>query len=145
MPNLPTDKLISCFYDSSNDCVKVMDTNGTLLSFNPNGLKVMEIDNVQDVIGKDWLTFWRGDIQKDAKLAIKKAATGKMSSFKGFAPTYKGTLKYWEVSVSPLFNDYGDVQWLLVTSHDSSRLKELEDLVEKQKAEIKSLKLQQRT
>ncbi len=117
-----------------------MDPSGILLSFNPNGLKVMEIDDERDVIGKDWLTFWRGDIQKDAKAAIEKASKGEMSSFKGYAPTFKGKMKYWEVSISPLFDDYGGVQWLLVISHDSSRLKELNDTVQKLKLEVASLK-----
>lgn len=113
-----------------------------LLSFNPNGLKAMEIDSEQDVIGADWLDFWRGDIQKDAKAALEKAKGGEISAFKGYAPTFKGNVKYWEVSISPLFNDYGDVQWLLVTSHDSSRLKVMEDTIQKQLEEIAHLKKQ---
>ncbi len=117
-----------------------MDTSGMLLSFNPNGLKVMEIDDERKVIGQDWHTFWRGDIQKDVSAAINKASKGEASSFSGYAPTFKGTMKYWEVSISPLFNDHDDVQWLLVTSHDSTRLKDLEELVKNQQAEIDRLK-----
>jgi PAS domain S-box-containing protein len=140
MSNLPTDKIISCFYDSSNDCVKVIDTQGMLLSFNPNGLKVMEIDNEKDVIGKDWLDFWRGSIQPVAVAALKKASAGKVAHFEGYCPTYKGNMRYWEVSIAPLFNDHGDVQWLLVTSRDETDHFELKKLVIKQAAEIKYLR-----
>lgn len=100
----------------------------------------MEIDNAKDVIGKEWLTFWRGDIQHAASKALKKAVEGTASRFEGYAPTFKGTIKYWEVSIAPLFNDYGDVQWLLVSSHDSSKIKVLEDTVKKQQKEIALLK-----
>ncbi len=114
MATLPTDKIISAYYDSSNDCVKVLDVAGTLLSFNPNGLKVMEIDNQSDVIGKDWLDLWQGDTKIAAQAALHRAAAGEMSSFEGYTPTFKGTMKYWEVSIVPLFNYYNEVQWLSV-------------------------------
>lgn len=139
MSNLPTDKIISCFYGSSVDCVKVVDTDGILLSFNPNGLKVMEIDNEKDVIGKDWLDFWRGNIQPVANIALKKACDGQLAKFEGFCPTFKGNMRYWEVSIAPLFNDYDEIQWLLVISHDATRRIELEKLVKTQAREIKNL------
>jgi PAS domain-containing protein len=140
MINLPTDKIISCFYDSTDDCVKVIDTQGMLLSFNPNGLKVMEIDNEKDVIGKDWLDFWRGSIQPAAIAALKEASAGQVAKFKGYCPTYKGNMRYWDVSIAPLFNDHGEVQWLLVTSRDETEQIELKELVKKQAAEIISLR-----
>lgn len=143
MSGLPTDKIISCFYESSEDCVKVIDTQGLLLSFNPNGLKVMEIDNEKDVIGKDWLDFWRGSIQPAASAALKKASAGQVAKFEGYCPTYKGTMRYWDVSIAPLFNDQGDVQWLLVTSRDETSRIELEKLVKSQAAEIKLLRATQ--
>lgn len=140
MTDLPTDKIISCFYGSSTDCVKVVDTQGLLLSFNPNGLKVMEIDDEKDVIGKDWLDFWRGSIQPVAIAAMKEAASGKMAKFEGYCPTFKGNMRYWEVSIAPLLNDYNEVQWLLVTSRDATDRIELEKKVKSQAAEIKKLR-----
>lgn len=126
MKNLPTDKIISCFYDSSTDCVKVIDPDGLLLSFNPYGLKVMEIDDPADVIGKDWLGFWRGNMETKAATALLQASAGKLANFEGYCPTFKGTMKYWEVSLAPLLNDYGEVQWILVTSRDMTKYKDLE-------------------
>jgi PAS domain S-box-containing protein len=139
MSDLPTDKIISCFYGSSNDCVKVIDTEGMLLSFNPNGLKVMEIDNETDVIGKDWLDFWRGGIQPAAVKALKLAAGGKVATFEGYCPTFKGSMRYWEVSIAPLRNDYNEVQWLLVTSRDETDRMSLQEKVESQALEIQRL------
>ena len=86
--NLPTDKIISCFYGSSEDCIKVVSTSGMLMSFNPNGLKVMEIDDEKDVIGRDWLEFWNGDIHEKAVAALGEARTGKLARFEGYCPTF---------------------------------------------------------
>jgi PAS domain S-box-containing protein len=142
MTALPTDKLISCFYESAEDCVKVVDANGTLLSFNPNGLKVMEIDDSKSVLGKDWISFWKGDTQAKAKEALVKAAKGQIGRFEGYTPTFKGNMKYWQVMIAPLHNDYGEVQWLLVVSKDASQEKELEIIVRDQKRQISELKKQ---
>lgn len=140
MSNLPTDKIISCFYDSSEDCVKVIDPNGILMSFNPNGLKAMDIENEIDVIGKDWLTFWRGGLENKAASALIQAGAGKVARFEGYCPTFKGTMKYWEVLMAPLMNDYGDVQWILVTSRDMTKYKNLELTVQKLQIELAALK-----
>lgn len=126
MKNLPTDKIISCFYDSSSDCVKVIDTAGTLLSFNPHGLEVMEIDDERDVLGKDWVKFWQGHLADKAAEALRQASSGKLAGFEGYCPTFKGNMKYWEVSLAPLLDDNGEVQWILVTSRDMTRYKDLE-------------------
>lgn len=140
MADLPTDKIISCFYGSSEDCVKVIDTDGMLLSFNPNGLKVMEIDDERDVIGKEWLSFWNENMRDKAVEALLKAKGGKLARFEGYCPTYKGNMRYWDVSIAPLFDDNQRVQWLLVTSRDMTEYKNLQKLVIAQEAEIASLK-----
>ncbi|HEX8227346.1 MAG TPA: PAS domain-containing protein [Candidatus Saccharimonadales bacterium] len=140
MSNLPTDKMISCFYDSSEDCVKVLTPDGILLSFNPNGLKVMEIDDEKDVIGKDWLSFWKGNMEQKAANALRRAGAGKLAKFEGYCPTFKGTMKYWEVQLAPLLNDFGDVQWILSTSRDMTKYKDLEDEVINLRRELAAVK-----
>lgn len=142
MKDLPSDKIISCFYDSSEDCVKVVNTDGMLMSFNPNGLKVMEIDDKKDVIGKDWLTFWQGNMQQKAADALKKAQTGTLARFEGYCPTFKGNMRYWEVTIAPLHENNGDILWLLVASRDMTHQKELELTVNRQREKINALEVQ---
>lgn len=142
MKDLPTDKIISCFYGSSKDCVKVIDVDGKLMSFNPNGLKVMEIDDERELLGKDWLVFWRGNIQNKAQKALDKARGGKLSRFEGYCPTFKGNMKYWEVSIAPLFDDFGNINWLLVTSQDATKQKDTEKQLKELVAENILLKQQ---
>lgn len=141
MKNLPTDKIISCFYESSEDCVKVIDTDATLMSFNPNGLKVMEIDDEREVLGKDWLTLLDGDLKVQAIEALEKARLGELARCEGYCPTFKGNMKYWVISIAPLYNEFNEISWLLVTSRDVTRQKELEQLVISQQSEIESLKM----
>lgn len=109
------------------------------MSFNPNGLKIMEIDDERDVLGKDWLSFWREGLEHKAATALLQASAGKLAKFEGYCPTFKGTMKYWEVSLAPLINDYGDVQWILITSRDMTKYKELEQTVEELENKLQTL------
>ena len=141
MTDLPTDKIISCFYGSSEDCVKVINTDGLLMSINPNGLKVMEIDDIKDIIGKQWLNFWQGNLQNKARDAMQKAKEGKFASFEGYCPTFKGNMKYWEVTIAPLFDDFNYLAWLLVSSRDVTKHKDLEMKVKELEKELRNYRL----
>jgi PAS domain S-box-containing protein len=135
MDKVVTDKVVNCFYETSEDCVKVVDTTGVLKSFNSGGLKVMEIDNPSDVLGKSWLDFWKGDLRPLAQEAFDIAVNGEPAMFEGICPTLKGNIKHWTVSLVPMLADDGTVSSILVTSKDVTKLVELEKRVEKLEAE----------
>lgn len=122
---LPADNLIACFNESSNDCVKVLDPDSIILSFNDQGYKIMEIDSPEQVLGKNWLEFWTGDMKELAAEAFKNATLGKLGYFEGFCPTLKGTPRWWQVTVVPLMNDHQEVQWILSMSRDVTELHDL--------------------
>lgn len=140
MNNLPADKIISCFYGSSDDCVKVVSTDGMLMSLNPHGLTIMEIDSQEDVLGQDWVSLWKDGMHEKAADAVRQANNGHLAKFEGYCPTFKGNMRYWEVSVAPLFDDYAGVQWLLVTSRDVTKYKDLEKKVSEQENQIAELR-----
>jgi hypothetical protein len=49
-------------------------------------------------------------------------------------------MKYWEVQLAPLLNDFGDVQWILSTSRDMTKYKDLEDEVINLRRELAAVK-----
>ncbi len=65
---------------------------------NSNGLCILEIDDLSQLTGKQWIDFWEGDENEMAYQAVQKAAKGESSHFEGFCKTVKGTTKYWDVS-----------------------------------------------
>lgn len=131
---LPADNLISSFHDSATDSIKVLDVDGIVLSFNPAGYDLMELDSPTDVIGKSWLALWVGDSEPLAQAALEQARQGKSGYFEAKRPTKKGKLKWWQVTVLPLKNSHNDIEWILVMSRDVTELHELrkENLVLKQ-------------
>ncbi len=130
---LPADTLISSFHDSATDSIKVLDVEGTVLSFNPAGYDLMELDSPTDVIGRSWLSLWKGQTEDVAKSALRKARQGKSGFFEAERATKKGNNKWWQVTVVPLKNSHNDIEWILVISRDVTELHSL-------RAENKKLK-----
>ncbi len=124
-------------FENSPDCVKVLELDGTLHSMNANGLCILEIDDFALFDGKPWTDFWEGEETESAYQAVETARNGKTARFEGFCKTAKGTLKYWDVSVAPIFDAKGSPIRLLSTSRDITDRregeKERERLLENEK------------
>ena len=135
-------------FENSPDCVKVLELDGTLHSMNKNGLCILEIDDFQIFVGKQWIDFWEGDENELAYQAVKAAREGKNANFEGLCKTAKGTLRYWDVSVAPIFDSDGKPIRLISTSHDITERREAErireDLLEREQAARKEAEIANR-
>lgn len=105
-------------FESSADCLKVLDINGCLLSMNGPGLCLMEIEDCTLLVGTSWIEFWPDSDRANADRAVKTAAAGGTGRFSGYCPTAKKTPKWWEVVVTPILDVAGKPKQLLVTSRD---------------------------
>ncbi|GJD75330.1 PAS domain-containing protein [Methylobacterium goesingense] len=103
---------------SSADCIKVLDPDARLTFMNEGGLAVMEADDFNQVKGCDWIRFWQGQAQADAKAAFWTALAGGTGHFQGPAETLKGKAKWWDVQVTPIRGPDGRPERLLVVSRD---------------------------
>ncbi|MDQ2746253.1 MAG: CHASE3 domain-containing protein, partial [Acidobacteriota bacterium] len=113
-------------FENSPDCVKVLNLDGTLYTMNSNGLCVMEIDDFSEFAGTQWTNFWEGEERGKVRQAIEKARKGGTAHFEGFSKTGKGTLKYWDVTVAPIFDGSGNPLRLISTSRDITERREVE-------------------
>jgi PAS domain S-box-containing protein len=104
--------------ESSPDCIKTLDLDGRLRSMNEQGMCIMEVDHFPAVEGAYWPDFWPGESKEVAEQAVEQARKGQVAHFTGPARTLKGTLKYWDVVVSPVFDDAHRVVRLLSVSRD---------------------------
>jgi two-component sensor histidine kinase len=104
--------------ESTTDCVKVLDLDGKLVFMNAGGMRVMEIDDFLTVALCPWSEFWQGEEQVKASQAVALAKAGRIARFEGQAPTAKGNVRWWEVTVSPIFDPNGKPEKLLSISRD---------------------------
>jgi PAS domain S-box-containing protein len=110
---------------SSLDCVKVLDLDGTIQFMSEGGRRVMELDDLATVVGCPWLEVWRGQTSLDASNALQIARAGGMGRFQGFAPTAKGSSRWWDVVVTPVPGADGIPNRLLSISRDITPLLEM--------------------
>ena len=122
--------------ESSKDCIKVIDIHGRLLYMNDGGQDIMEIDDFSKVRYLPWLSFWKGcDLQK-AEQAFAKAKAGELGRFDGFCATAKGTPKWWEVIVTPMFDENHQVSEILSVSRNITARKHAEQNLQKRNQEL---------
>jgi PAS domain S-box-containing protein len=104
--------------NSSEDCIKILDLQGRLLYMNDPGQRLMEIDEFEPCLYAEWASFWDSASRPEAYQAIETAKRGGVAKFQGLCPTRKGTCKWWEVLVTPIFNAEGKTEQLLSISRD---------------------------
>ena len=113
--------------ESSNDCIKVLSLDGELEFMSGGGMRVMEVDDFAALKGTCWSAFWSGAERERALAAVATAKAGGIGHFRGYAPTAKGNIRYWDVVVSPINGDDGVVTSLLSISRDISGQQAAED------------------
>jgi PAS domain S-box-containing protein len=113
--------------ESSNDCIKVLNLDSEILYINTGGICLLDIDDPTLVLQTNWIDFWQGKDQEQAKTAIAAAQAGSMSQFQGICPTRKGTLKWWDSILTPVRDALGQVVQLVVISRDITERQHIEN------------------
>jgi diguanylate cyclase (GGDEF)-like protein/PAS domain S-box-containing protein len=114
----PSELLCRSVLEASIDCIKVVDLDGRLQFMNARGCGMMELDAPSRLIGKRWEDLWPAQSATQVRDAIASAKAGGTARFSGYCPTARGAPRWWDVLVSPVRNDAGDVVRILAISRD---------------------------
>jgi PAS domain S-box-containing protein len=109
-------------FESSPDCVKILDLDGRLHGMNANGRCTMEIDDFDRLKGAPWHNLWPEEVRPLTEAAVRDALAGRMGRFQAFCPTAKGTPKWWDVTVTPVLDEAGHLNSILSVSRDITEL-----------------------
>jgi PAS domain S-box-containing protein len=118
--------------ESSNDCIKVLDLEGHLLSMSEGGQKLLEICDLTPYLNMSFVDFWKGKDREGCLEAISKAKQGDTGIFYGYFETVKGKPKWWEVIITPIKDADGSIDRLLAVSRDITERK----LAERRQAQL---------
>lgn len=138
-PDINTAGALQAVFEQSPDCIKMLTPTGEVFFMNYNGIVAMEMDSLAEHTGVPWWNLWPVESQQQVIDAIKEAQAGRSSRFTAFRPTAKGTPKWWDVGVSPVFGASGDIESLLVINRDVSM-----DVQRKEEIEVMSLEMRHR-
>ena len=132
-----SNEMLAAVLDQSVDCIKVIGPTGTLDFMNRNGRCAMGIDDFNAVAGKNWWDLWPAESQDLVRASIATACETGTARFEAFCPTAKGAPKWWDVTVSPLRDDTGELRGLISISRDVSADVRARELRETTTAEMK--------
>jgi PAS domain S-box-containing protein len=113
--------------ESSNDCIKVLELDGTLAFMNEGGRRLMEIADFDALKGHCWTDFWAGPGAEQAAAALDAARAGGVGRFQGPADTAAGNPRHWDVCVTAILGSDGRPERLLAVSRDITDQRRLED------------------
>ncbi len=118
--------------NSSPDCIKLVELDGSLSFMNRNGMCAMEIDDFAAVEARPWPSLWPVEAQPQLEAAVARAVGGETTRFEAFCPTAKGAPRWWAVTVSPVRGAQGATERILATSRDiTDRINQMRALNER--------------
>jgi PAS domain S-box-containing protein len=121
---------------SSRDCIKVLDLEGRLLSINECGRRYLEIEDVAEVLNASYLDLWQGENRAAAEHALRQGLAGRAGRFLGHFSAPSGKESWWDEVVTPIFDDAGRPERLLVISRDVTEARQAEERRELLMAEL---------
>jgi len=123
-------------FESSPDCIQVIDSSGHLLMMNAHGMSMMEIEDFEAVKGKPWTQLWPTDAHDVIQLILDKCRNGEPTSFRRFCPTAKGNPRWWDVSLSSVLDGSGRV---LAVLRDVTEQERIQDAIRASEARFRML------
>jgi PAS domain S-box-containing protein len=102
--------------DATPDCIKVVSTDGTLLTMNRAGCQALGIPQ-DSAFGMPWLPLLPEEVHAAGQDALAKAAAGQAARFPGKSIAPGGTV-YWDNLLTPLADPAGRVLSILCISRD---------------------------
>jgi len=102
------------------DCVYVFDLQGRLQYMNAAARKIMEVADFSSVEGMPWMSLWPPATHRDIRTSIEATSRREPFRFEAHVPTPRGTMKSWDVIVTPLLDDDQALLGLMATSRDAT-------------------------
>lgn len=103
-----TAEFLQAILESSADCITVLDLDGRLEFMSAGGIRVLEVDDFDEIAGRPWLDFWKDQERALAASTFDQARSGKAGAFQGACSTAKGTPRFWEINVRPILGRNGN-------------------------------------
>jgi diguanylate cyclase (GGDEF)-like protein/PAS domain S-box-containing protein len=119
-----SERLYRTILETSSDCIVLHAPDGRFEFVNSAGLRALELPPIEQTRGRHWTEFWEGGVGSAIADAIATALNGQSVRLRGPGPTAKGTQRWWDAVVSPVFDEHGAVKGVLSVSRDVTNERE---------------------
>lgn len=86
---------IESIFEASKDCIKVLGTDGTILSINSCGVKLSGAESAEQMLGRSWFSLWGAEQQKLLASAWHQVLTRGYAQFEGSCRILTGERRTW--------------------------------------------------
>ncbi|MDH2633834.1 EAL domain-containing protein [Acinetobacter nosocomialis] len=104
--------------DISVDCIKVLNTDGTVSHMNKSGCLALGVPVNEKKFGMRWLDLLPSHIRKRGRVALKKALEGKVARFAGMSCLPHQDPEYWDNMLTPIQHTNGEIIQILCVSRN---------------------------
>jgi len=125
--------------ESCQECIKVLDLDGNLLSMNSYGQQQIGVTDITPYIGTSFLHFWQEVSPEKVSETLEAARQNRRGQFEALCTAVTGESKYWDVVITPICDARGIPERLLATSRDIDERKRAEEVLRRSERELKVL------
>jgi PAS domain S-box-containing protein len=105
-------------FESSLDCVSVLDPEGRLVLMNKGGVAAFEIVDLAPLIGQDCAVSWPEPAAGEIVRGLDAVRGGESYRFEGWRRTAHGAVKWWDITLAPVHGPDGELAGIIVTCRD---------------------------
>jgi PAS domain S-box-containing protein len=119
--SLSNDPFFLTTAETTEDCIRLLDTQGRVQFMNRRGQVLLEIESWERNRGVYWPELLPNVSFEAAHLAVQAALRGEVARFRAYCPTARGGSKWWDNVVAPVHaRQSGEIIGLLAMSHDAT-------------------------
>jgi len=122
--------------ESEPECVKLQAEDGTVLEINPAGLKLVDADKPEDVIGKKIYCVVAPEYIEFYRESMRRVFAGEALVYEFKAITLKGRTAWMETHGVPLRDARGNIYALLGITRDITEHKQADEQTRRHQAEL---------
>lgn len=100
----------------SPDGVELLNIDGRISFVGGQGMQLLCVSDVADLVGKTWLDFWPKPDRAVMRQRFEMALGGKVQLSCATRGTAQAGAKQWDVTMSPVPNVHGDITSVLAIS-----------------------------
>ncbi len=126
-------------FESSADCVLILDPRGEVMVINGNGMLALEIEDEAAVLYQPVGQLWRAARADAVATALEQARGGGVGRFTSTAPSRSGRPRWWDVTITRIQGDEKSLEGLLAVARDVTGMRQADQQLHRSEARYRSL------
>jgi len=118
-------------FNAEPECVKILSPDGSLIDMNPAGLRMINAEDPDILVGQNLLCLVHEDFKEQYQRFIKELLEGKESSLEFKIKTFSGGSLWVDSHGTLIKDDDGKIKALLIVTRDITEKKHLQEELEK--------------